>query len=104
MEAAQYNLPVILGKRNRKEDIQAILKESKRVKLDDINSDGTNESDYEDGFPISHEILLQAHEKAITDIDINPSGSRMVSSGLDYSVKFWDFKTMDSNCFPFRSF
>eukprot|EP01121_Diplochlamys_sp_Union-15-3_P022775 TRINITY_DN9798_c0_g1_i1.p1 TRINITY_DN9798_c0_g1~~TRINITY_DN9798_c0_g1_i1.p1 ORF type:complete len:593 (+),score=129.31 TRINITY_DN9798_c0_g1_i1:58-1836(+) len=55
------------------------------------------------GIPCSHEIIFKAHEKAVSTIALDPSGSRVLSGGYDYSVKFWDFAGMDERLKSFRS-
>ena len=30
-------------------------------------------------------------DKAITSLALDPSGSRVISGGADYELKFWDF-------------
>ena len=75
------------------------------------NSDGTHESDYLDEpfiameeLPLTHEIPLESHTKAVCCIDIDPSTSRMATSSLDYTVKLWDFTSMNEALQYFRSF
>ena len=58
----------------------------------------------EDEFPVSHEIVLKDHHKAVSAITLDPSGSRLVSGSYDYDVKFWDFAGMNSSLKPFKSF
>ncbi|CAG9312925.1 unnamed protein product [Blepharisma stoltei] len=79
---------------------------------EEMNSDGTNESDYMDvddtkvieNLPVTHEIVIEGHSRAISDFDINHAHSRFASGSLDYSVKFWDFTTMTESLEYFRSF
>ncbi|CAG2119991.1 unnamed protein product, partial [Medioppia subpectinata] len=79
-----------------------------RNKSDDESSDG--EDDYEEGsgsrydvMPISHEIELIHGSKSVTALALDPNGSRVVSGGVDYEMKFWDFQGMDSSLQSFRA-
>lgn len=36
-------------------------------------------------------------------LDLDPSGSRLITGGYDYAVKYWDFHGMDTSYKPFRS-
>lgn len=54
--------------------------------------------------PITEQIELhKEHEKAITALGCDPSGSRMITGSYDYHIKFWDFNGMDSSYRSFRS-
>eukprot|EP00795_Rhopilema_esculentum_P006823 gene6823-12416_t len=53
--------------------------------------------------PSSHEITLEHGNKMISAMTLDPSGSRLVTAGYDYEMKFWDFNTMDVHLKPFRS-
>ena len=44
-----------------------------------------------DRIPHSHEVSLCHGDKAITSLALDPSGSRVISGGADYDLKFWDF-------------
>ena len=54
--------------------------------------------------PISHQVVLDSHEKSVQALSINREGSKMVSGGLDYRMKIWDFTTMNRNLKPFKDF
>ena len=47
------------------------------------------------------ERIEKAHDKYLTALSIDPSAVRMITGSYDYSVKFWDFNSMDRS---FRSF
>lgn len=53
--------------------------------------------------PISHEILLKHGKKCVTSLALDPNGARLVSGGIDYEVKYWDFQGMDSTLQSFRT-
>jgi WD40 repeat protein len=53
--------------------------------------------------PLAHEISLKDHSKPVSALDLDPSGSRVVTGGYDYEMKLWDFNGMDTSLRPFRS-
>jgi len=53
--------------------------------------------------PVSHEAVLQAHEKAVTALSLDPKGSRMVTGSMDGSIKYYDFNGMAEDKNAFRS-
>ena len=42
------------------------------------------------------------HSRAVTALDIDHTGSRVVTGGLDYMVRVYDFNGMKSDMRPFR--
>ncbi|KAG7157714.1 WD repeat-containing protein 70-like [Homarus americanus] len=64
------------------------------------------ESDEEDEYtiPVRHELILEHGTKTVTGLAVDPSGTRLVSGGLDYDVRYWDFQGMDQTREAFRSF
>ena len=54
--------------------------------------------------PISHQVILDSHEKSVQTLCINREGTKMVTGGLDYRMKIWDFTTMNRNLKPFKDF
>lgn len=53
--------------------------------------------------PIGHEIELKHGLKSVTGLALDPNGARLVTGGIDYEVKFWDFQGMDSTLQSFRT-
>lgn len=53
--------------------------------------------------PTTHVCELKHGERGITALAIDPSGARLVSGGVDYDVKFWDFAGMDASLRSFRT-
>lgn len=54
--------------------------------------------------PYSHEIILKnAHNRAISSVALDPSGSRLLTGSHDFTVCFWDFAGMDSSLRSFRN-
>jgi pSer/pThr/pTyr-binding forkhead associated (FHA) protein len=56
------------------------------------------------GIPISHEAHFNAHEKTVSTIAMDPSGSRIATGSYDYEVKLWDFGGMVRARKAFRTF
>jgi WD40 repeat protein len=72
---------------------------------DDSDEDDERMSDTEaDAFPVSHEVVLQDHEKVVSAFAIDNAGARMATASHDYDVKLWDFGGMDARMKPFKSF
>ena len=79
--------------------------------------DDDSDSDSEDSFiekckdvdfgslniPLTHETSFQGHSKTVVSCTIDRAGCRMVTSGNDNYVKFWDFPNMTTSKRPFRS-
>ncbi|CAL4143095.1 unnamed protein product, partial [Meganyctiphanes norvegica] len=72
-------------------------KETEEDEVDD-------ESDDVYKLPITHELLLSHGSKTVSALAVDPSGARLVTGGLDYEVKYWDFQGMDLSRDSFRSF
>ncbi|CAI5470296.1 unnamed protein product [Closterium sp. Yama58-4] len=81
---------------------------------DEQRSDGSDEDDEEEGaeageeeedefgVPLSNEIVLRGHTKAVAALAVDPTGSRVISGSYDYSLRFYDFHGMDSRLKAFR--
>ena len=54
--------------------------------------------------PQSHEVILEGHTRAIQAIALNRDGTKMVTGATDYSMKMWDFQTMNRKLKPFKDF
>jgi WD40 repeat protein len=61
---------------------------------DDDDSDDSDQSDDDDEFPVSHELILKTHDRAVTTISLDPSGSRLVTGSIDCTLKLHDFASM----------
>ncbi|KAH3766654.1 transcription factor [Pelomyxa schiedti] len=53
--------------------------------------------------PVSHEITLGGHEKAVSALALDAGGARLLTGGHDYMVLMWDFAGMDQRFRSFRS-
>ena len=56
------------------------------------------------GLPFTQFESTEKHEKSVSAIDVDSSGSRMLTGSHDFTVKLWDFNSMDTGFSPFRSF
>ena len=114
-EALRQFLPNGFGKQTREANVTAQIERTRRPvtaikpnaessnklkpdKEDDkgsVSDEGeSDESDEDDEYPISHELVLKTHERTITSITADISGSRMISSSTDCTLKLHDFASM----------
>ena len=70
--------------------------ENERDDSNDSNDDDNDDDDDEDDdeFPVSHELVLKTHERTVTTLTVDPSGSRLITGSSDCTVKFHDFASM----------
>ncbi|KAE8153522.1 26S protease regulatory subunit 4 [Aspergillus avenaceus] len=61
---------------------------------DDSDSDDDDDEEEEDEFPVSHELVLKTHERAVTTLTADPSGSRLITGSTDCTIKLHDFASM----------
>ncbi|EER39147.1 WD40 domain-containing protein [Histoplasma capsulatum H143] len=72
---------------------KADLKSNEHSKSES-ESESDNSDDSEDEFPTSHELTFKTHERAVTTITLDPSGSRMITGSTDCTIKLHDFASM----------
>eukprot|EP00887_Chlorella_sp_A99_P001654 scaffold8.g1654.t1 len=53
--------------------------------------------------PVSHEASLQGFSKAVTCLDLDPAGARLLAGSHDYSLRIYDFGGMKSDMRAFRT-
>ncbi|RDA83059.1 hypothetical protein CP532_3860 [Ophiocordyceps camponoti-leonardi (nom. inval.)] len=100
-------LPAAFGRRDQGPDVTAQLDRSRRTvdkpaasdhdassSDDDDDSDDSDDSDDGDEFPVSHELVLRTHNRAVTTTSLDPSGGRLATASLDCNVNFYDFASM----------
>ena len=77
-------------------DLNAVTQASASDEDDSIKSDLSDDSEQsdDDEFPISHELVLKTHDRAITTASLDPSGSRLVTGSIDCTLKLHDFASM----------
>ena len=46
------------------------------------------------GLPVSHEVVLEEHNKGVLAVALEPKGIRLVTGGADYHMKMFDFNGM----------
>ncbi|KAL8840559.1 MAG: hypothetical protein Q9170_001312 [Blastenia crenularia] len=61
---------------------------------EDDDDDNEEDSEEEDEYPVSHELVLKTHERPITSMTLDASGSRLITGSTDCTVKFHDFASM----------
>lgn len=54
--------------------------------------------------PITSEVTLEPHAKGVLSLDVDPSGSRLITGSADHMVKIFDFNGMKSDFKSFKSF
>lgn len=67
-----------------------------------MEEDSEVEEDEEYYLPVTHEAILKGHTKTVTAMDIDHSGSRVITGSLDYSVRVYDFNGMKNDMRSFR--
>jgi WD40 repeat protein len=113
-EALKHFLSNGFGKHTKEANVARQLEKSKRPttsstankdapqdgrvgKDESSDEDPEDDSDDDDEFPVSHELVLKTHDKPITTITVDPSGSRFITGSTDCTVKFHDFASMTPN-------
>ncbi|KAE8347813.1 hypothetical protein BDV24DRAFT_170810 [Aspergillus arachidicola] len=61
---------------------------------DNDSDDSDDDDDDEDEFPVSHELVLKTHERAVTTLTVDPAGSRLITGSTDCTIKLHDFASM----------
>ena len=80
---------------NAKRSTQKVEKESSGGEnAEDSDVDDDDDDEDEDEFPISHELVLKTHDRTITTLTVDPSGSRLITGSTDCTIKFHDFASM----------
>ena len=97
-------LPQGFGKQSKEANITAQIDRSKRAAAikpkaedgsgEDSGSDSEDDDDPEDDYPISHELVLRTHDRPVTAVDVDYSGSRLVTGSTDCTFKLHDFASM----------
>jgi len=83
------------SKRNVATTEKAIKVEEDEDKDEDVDDDSDDDDeDEEDEFPVSHEMIIKTHDRAITTATLDPSGGRLITGSVDCNLKFHDFASM----------
>lgn len=103
-EKLRQQLPTSFGKVEEDPEVAlgkryalAMREEHKNKQAQPSNgSDSDSDSDDEDDeFPVSHELVLKAHTKAVSAISLDTTGARAVTASYDTYLNYWDFHGMD---------
>ncbi|GFT05712.1 WD repeat-containing protein 70 [Nephila pilipes] len=81
-------------------DSQSKIENKEESESDDDQSEMVNER-YR-MIPASHEVIIEHGKKTVSAISLDPNGSRLITGGYDFDVKFWDFTGMDVSLQSFR--
>lgn len=107
-DALRQYMPASFGKQNGGVNVEAQIERCRRKTVDeskataavtekdsddDSDSDEDSEDD-DDEFPVSHELLIKTHDRAVTSITLDPSGTRLVTGSTDCSLKLHDLSAM----------
>jgi WD40 repeat protein len=103
-EALRQFMPSEFGKKDGSIDVQAQIERARRLIVDenkpakkepdsDDDSDDDN-SDEEDEFPVTHELVIKTHERAITTIALDNSGTRLITGSNDCMLKLHDLSAL----------
>jgi WD40 repeat protein len=61
---------------------------------DDDDDDEDSQEEDDDEYPVSHELVLKTHDRAVTTVSLDPSGGRLISGSIDCTLKLHDFASM----------
>lgn len=114
-EELKQFLPTGFGKQNKEADVarqverskrSVVIEDAKKAPLDgeddatskaesnDDDDDDREDDEDDDEFPVSHELILRTHDRTVTTLTADPSGSRLISGSADCTVKLHDFASM----------
>ncbi|KAK3950772.1 WD40-repeat-containing domain protein [Pseudoneurospora amorphoporcata] len=95
----ETNMAAQIERARRQVETPAALKKGDRKKDNDSDNDSDDDDDEDsedesDRFPVSHELILKTHERAVTSVSLDPAGGRLLTGSLDGTVKLHDFSAM----------
>jgi WD40 repeat protein len=104
-EAMRQFMPASFGKQHTSVNVEAQIERCRKVPLDGqkrlkdaeqkgSDDDSDSDEDEEDEFPVSHELIIKTHERAVTTIALDPSGTRLVTGSNDCNIKLHDLSAM----------
>jgi WD40 repeat protein len=105
-DALRQYMPAQFGKQDSAVDVTGQIERCRRAVVDenkqdkDKDSDDDSDSDYDDDddeFPVSHELVVKTHDRAVTTIALDPSGARLITGGNDCVLKLHDLGTLTPN-------
>jgi WD40 repeat protein len=89
-------------KLHNKKDIEENV-QNKYSNLTSFDQQNDIHSNSNSSLPISRHIRLKGHSKKVSALSLDPSGARMITGSHDFTVKFWDFNSMNQNFQSFRT-
>ncbi|KAH9872624.1 hypothetical protein J1614_005017 [Plenodomus biglobosus] len=103
---AQY-MPTQFGKKDGSVNVEAQIERARRPVVDESkdagrkaadkdsdDDDDSDMSDEEDEYPVSHELVIKTHDRAVTTIALDPSGTRLVTGSNDCTLKLHDLSAL----------
>ena len=114
-------LPTSFGKKSKETDVAAQIDRSRRIvdkvsappaavegsqarrqeprqisnsSGSDNSDDSDDDSDDGDEYPISHELVLRTHTRAVGAVSLDPAGGRLATASLDCNINLYDFASM----------
>ena len=60
----------------------------------DDSEDSGSDSDDGDEYPVSHELVLRTHTRAVSTASLDPAGGRLATASLDCNINLYDFASM----------
>lgn len=85
-------------KEKEKEGVEEVLDSNNNKQAADMESFSLDRK-----IPLSHQIDLRGHTKAVACLSCEPTGNRIVTGSMDYSVKMYDFGGMDMRHRAFKA-
>jgi WD40 repeat protein len=107
-EAMRQFMPSAFGKKDSGVDVaaqiercrKAVVDERKQAAIkresekDSDDDDSDDDEDDEDEFPVSHELAIKTHDRSVTTISLDPSGTRLVTGSTDCTLKLHDLSAL----------
>lgn len=109
-EALRQYMPSEFGKKDGSVNVEAQIERARRTVVDESSqakknagSDGDKDSDddsdddmsdEEDEFPVTHELVIKTHDRAITTIALDASGTRLITGSNDCTLKLHDLSAL----------
>jgi WD40 repeat protein len=108
-ETMRQHMPASFGKPDSSVNVEAQIERCRRKVVDeskaqaaaeqDSDRDSDDDSDDDDDddddeFPVSHELAVKTHDRAVTTITLDPSGTRLVTGSKDSTLKLHDLSAL----------
>jgi WD40 repeat protein len=108
-EALRQYMPTQFGKQDASVQVEAQIERARRKVVDeskqakkaaapdsdkDSDDDSDDDSEDEDEFPVTHELVIKTHDRAITTIALDASGTRLITGSNDCTLKLHDLSAL----------